>query len=264
MTGIPVPSSSPAIDSSPRHVLMTGVGAGVGIATACRFNSAGDRITILAHNEQHLKEARDRLKGLGISTLAVSGSTGDGEDVQRFLADAEGQHGPIEVLVINAAVGTDSPAVEMSVEGWSNVVDANLKDVFLTSRAAADGMIQEGIDGVILITVSISILIRPPAVAHGAKAALEAYTRALAVELGPRGIRVCGVHPGYIETSLPSKSPVTSRFRAPAKDRIADVPLGRMGMPEEVASVLYFLASSDASYITGANVVVDGGRAANS
>jgi NAD(P)-dependent dehydrogenase (short-subunit alcohol dehydrogenase family) len=178
------------------------------------------------------------------------------DEVESLFRDTERELGPIDVLVNNAGSYPLHPLVDASAEDWKAVVETNLLSVHLATQAAARRMIASGTAGAIVNVASIEGLQPAPGHSHyvAAKSGVLAYTRSAALELGPHGIRVNAVSPGLvwregIEEAWPEG---VASFRARA-------PLGRLGRPEEVAEACLFLSSSRASFITGANLVVDGG-----
>lgn len=247
-------------------MLVTGGSTGIGFATARRFGADGDRVTIVARTEPTLSQAVETLCRDGIEACGIARSVADPKSIEDIHRSATAAFGPIEVLVNNAGVAPESPTADMSDNDWHNVMATNLTGVFMLTQCVISDMIAHGIRGVILMTGSINALTpKPPAVAYSvSKAGIDAFVRGLAVELGPMGIRVCGVHPGYIDTPLLRKVYSDEDvYDAWVADRTSRVPLARFGAPDEIASVFHFLASDDASYITGVNVAVDGGRTAN-
>lgn len=178
------------------------------------------------------------------------------DEVESLFRDTERELGAIDVLVNNAGSYPLHPLVDASAEDWKAVVETNLLSVHLATQAAARRMIASGTAGAIVNVASIEGLQPAPGHSHyvAAKSGVLAYTRSAALELGPHGIRVNAVSPGLvwregIEEAWPEG---VASFRARA-------PLGRLGRPEEVAEACLFLSSSRASFITGANLVVDGG-----
>jgi glucose 1-dehydrogenase len=257
-----------AVSGRPRVVIVTGGSTGIGLETARRFGKAGDRIVIMARSKDALDRAIGELAESDVEAIAVAGSVSEVADVRRTVERAVEAFGSVDVVVNNAGTGIEAPILEMEEGAWDTVQSTNLKGAFLMTREAAPQMMSEGGGGVLLFTSSINAVMPvPPAVAYSTtKAALDILVRGLAVELGPHGIRACGVSPGYIETpSLskvhgdPSDPAVLERWVA---QRAARVPLGRLGGPEEIAAAFFFLASADAAYITGTTLTVDGGRVA--
>jgi NAD(P)-dependent dehydrogenase (short-subunit alcohol dehydrogenase family) len=253
--------------SSQKNVIVTGGSTGIGLAIARRFGQEGARVLITGRNASTLEQARADLATEGIDALAEPASVADAVDVQRVVERAVTEFGSVDVLINNAGVGPEAPVLETTEEMWDALNDTNLKGVFLMSREVGRVMVKGGTGGVILVTSSINAIVpESPAVVYSAtKAAVDVFVKGLAVELAPFRIRVCGVNPGYIQTPLLRKVySDDDTYESWVKDRTAAVPMKRFGEPGEVAAAFYFLASDEASYITGTSLVVDGGRVAAS
>jgi NAD(P)-dependent dehydrogenase (short-subunit alcohol dehydrogenase family) len=192
----------------------------------------------------------------GARAVAIGADLREPELVEKLFREGAGALGDVNVLVNNAGSYPLDGLLDAAPDDWKNVVETNLTAVHLATQAAARSLIARGIPGAIVNVASIEGLRPAPAHSHyvAAKAGVLAYTRSAALELGPRRIRVNAVSPGLIwregiEEAWPEG---VASFRARA-------PLGRLGRPEEVAEACLFLASERASFITGANLVVDGG-----
>ena len=252
--------------TAPRGVVVTGGSTGIGYEVARRFGQAGDRVMITARTEENLHTARQQLAKEGIDVMTAVASVSDPADARGTAAQAVEAFGSIDVLVNNAGICYEASLLETPQSVWDELMATNLTGVFLMSREVARIMIEIGNGGVIINTSSInSSLVEPLYVPYSAtKAAVDAITEGLAVELACHGIRVVGVRPGYIDTPMLGKvlpdPEAQDRWR---REVTKAVPLGRFAEPEDLAGVYYFLASDDASYITGTSVVVDGGRLAS-
>jgi glucose 1-dehydrogenase len=250
-----------------RSVIVTGGSTGIGLEVARRFGAGGDRVLITGRTQETLEAARRELEGQGLEVAAFRGSVASAEDVGRVMDAAIDAFGGVDVLVNNAGIGPESPILETGEERWDEIYATNVRGAFLMSREAARFMVGQGRAGTLLFTSSLNSL-RPAAGAvaySSSKAALDSLVKGLALELAPHGIRVCGVNPGYIETPMLRKVYDTDdAYEAWVRDRTGRVPIGRLGQPQEIAAAFWFLASADASYITGTTLVVDGGRLANS
>ena len=243
-----------------RGVLVTGGSSGIGKATAARFAAEGARVLINGRDQQRLAAALSELEPLG----AVSGIAADisrDDEVERLAAEATARLGRIDVLVNSAGIdGAGANTLDLPAEVWRRVLDVNLTGPFLISRAVARHMATAG-GGAIVIVASLNGLAAEPNFAdyNSAKGGLVMLTRSLALDLVEQNIRVNAVCPGYILT------PMTDGYAGdPAVGdaiRVA-IPMGRFGEPAEVAAAIAFLASGEASYITGELLVVDGGRRA--
>ena len=249
-----------------RGVIVTGGSTGIGFEVARRFAASGDRVVITARSADALDEARSLLASEGLDVVTAAGSVSDLRDARRTLATAMERLGSVDVLVNNAGICHEASVIDTDDETWAALMATNVAGVFLMSREAARIMIEQGTGGVIINTSSVnSTMVEPLYVPYSAtKAAVDALTKGMALELAPFGIRVVGVRPGYIETPMISKVLQDPAGADEWREAVAGVvPLGRMAYPEELAGTYFFLASEDASYITGTNVVVDGGRVAS-
>jgi NAD(P)-dependent dehydrogenase (short-subunit alcohol dehydrogenase family) len=255
------------MNDSQRNVLVTGGSTGIGLAVARRFGQAGDRVMITGRTSSTLEQARSELLDEGAVVLAEPASVSNLDDVRRVVHRTVQEFGSIDVLVNNAGVGPEAPVLETTETAWDEINDTNLKGAFLMTWEAGRTMVDARRGGVILFTSSINAIApEPPAVVYSAsKAAVDVIVKGLAVELAPHSIRVCGVNPGYIETPMLQKVYGDDEtYETWVHDRQQAVPMRRLGYPSEVAEAFYFLASDEASYITGTNLVVDGGRIAAS
>jgi NAD(P)-dependent dehydrogenase (short-subunit alcohol dehydrogenase family) len=234
-----------------RCVVVTGGGRGLGAAIVRRFLEAGAAVVSadLAGTEREALAADDRLQALDVDVRAP-------ESVAA-LADAAVEFGGgIDVWVNNAGIFPVQPALEMTAGDWDEVQAVNLRGTFLGAVEAARRM--DGSPGVVVNVASVNALrARNPGLAHyvASKHGVHGLTKSLALELGPRGIRVLAVAPGHIDTPG-----VRAMFPPGAEASTADqIPLGRVGVPDDIARVVLFAASGLASYMTGTLLVVDGG-----
>jgi 3-oxoacyl-[acyl-carrier protein] reductase len=249
-----------------RSVVVTGGSTGIGLAVARRFAQDGDRVLVTGRTESTLQEAQSQLADEGLEIFTEAASVANTGDVRRVVDRVVAEFGGIDVLINNAGVSSESPILETSEEMWDELNSINLKGVFLMSREVGRSMVERDKGGVILVTSSINSLVPvSPGIAYGVtKAGVDALVKGLAVELASSRIRVCSVNPGYIETPLLHKTYSPEHvYESWVRGRTALVPMKRLGDPSEIANVLHFLASEDASYITGTQIIVDGGRLAN-
>jgi NAD(P)-dependent dehydrogenase (short-subunit alcohol dehydrogenase family) len=232
--------------------IVTGGGRGIGRAIAERYASEGARVAIV---DLDAAAASEVAEAIGADALAIQADVSANADVERLLAETLERFGTVDVLVNNAAVIEHAVrhVLEADEAWWDLVVDVNLKGHFLCSLAAARHMAHQRSGTIITMSSGGATRAHRGMAAYDAsKGGIEALTRALALDLAPYGIRVVGLIPGFIERV----GATSDEARAQAG---ATVPLGRIGMPDELAGPAVFLASDDAAYVTGSFVTVDGG-----
>ena len=236
--------------------IITGGSRGIGFATADRFLEEGAKVIITASSQETADKAVAKLKEKHPNSViaGIAPNLADLKSVQDAFAIATAQYGCVDILVNNAGVSESTPFTEYTEETFDKVMDLNVKGVFNATRAAANCMIARG-SGVILTTSSmVSISGQPSGFAYPAsKYAVNGLTVSLARELGPKGIRVNAVAPGITETDMMKAVP-----KEIIEPMIARIPLRRLGQPEDIANAFVFLASDEASYITGVVLSVDG------
>lgn len=243
-------------------VIVTGAGSqiGIGCHVAIRFAEQGARVAICDTAPDGLKQTQATIESSGGEASSHVLDVSDSDAVNAMVADVESRWGSVDVLINNAGIARTAPFTEMSDAELNQTMDVNFGGTVRFSRAVAPGMIRKG-SGVILSVSSIEGHAWGwPAHAHycASKGAIEGLTRALAVELGPQGIRVNAVAPGLVWTAQ-STDPVNS-VGPEGLDKLTDsIPLRRVAKPEEMADFLVMLASPAAGYMTGQTVVFDGG-----
>ena len=241
-----------------RVALVTGGSRGIGRAIAERLAVDGHRVAV---NYTANKEAADAtveaITAAGGTALAVQGDVGDPESVAALFESITEQLGPVEILVNNAGITRDDLILRMGLEAWDDVIETNLRSVYLATKIALRSMLRAKWGRVISIS-SVSGIAGNPGQANYAasKAGVIGFTKSVAREVGSRGITVNAVAPGFIETDMTEA--LGDEIMAAAADRIA---LGRLGQPEEVAAAVGYLSSDEAAYVTGHTLVVDGGIA---
>ena len=238
--------------------VVTGGNSGIGLATAKRFLDEGARVAISGRSQKTLDEASNLL---GKDSLAVQADVSKLADADKLFSAVAKRFGKIDVLFVNAGVAKFVPFDATSEEHYDELFDINTKGAYFTIRKALP-YLNDGASVILNTSVVSHKGLANGAVYAATKAAMRSFTRSIAAELVSRNIRVNAVAPGPIET------PIFGRTGLPqeeveefAKNIIASVPMKRLGKPEEVASTVAFLASSDASYITGVELDVDGGMA---
>ena len=234
--------------------IIAGAARGIGRAAALLFAQEGAQLVACDMNEEGLKALEEALGQSAATHLFRACDVSDEEAARALVRDAISQFGKVDILINNAGVSESTPFMEYTEETFDKVMDLNVKGVFNATRAAAECMTAKG-NGVILSTSSmVSITGQPSGFAYPAsKFAVNGLTVSLARELGPKGIRVNAVAPGITETDMMKAVP--KEVIAPM---IARIPLKRLGQPEDIANAFAFLASDEASYITGVVLSVDG------
>ena len=242
-----------------KTVIVTGAGRGIGRAIAERFASEGADVLCVGRTREPLEETA----ALCGSAWVVTGDVSRSEDVDGVLAAALERWERIDVLVNNAGIDDETPFLDMSEEDWRAVIATNLTGVFLMSQRVARAM-RDSKGGVILHNISIDALGGDGSFAsyNASKAALLGLNRTMALELAQYGIRVNGVSPGFTHTDMTERA-VGPKLMAYLNGSFERVPMRRLVEPAEIAAAFAFLASDDASAITGQNLVVDCGLTAN-
>ncbi len=236
--------------------IVTGAGRGIGHAIAVRLASEGARIACVSRSEENAKRTADELNILGAdSAKHYAVDVADHAAVQKTGAQILEDFTKIDILVNNAGVTRDGLAMRMSVEDWDTVINTNLRGAFNFTQAIIRAMIKQRSGRIINITSVIGLIGNAGQTNYAAsKAGLIGFTKSLARELASRNITVNAVAPGFITTDM------TAGLSDEIKKTIqSQIPLGKTGVPEDVASAVAFLASAEASYITGQILCVDGG-----
>ncbi len=240
-------------DLKDKRVVITGGASGIGLATANRFVNEGCRVVILDCNQESLDKVQPEQPGLagGICTDVSSP-----DEVEAAFKEIDRIMGGIDILISNAGISIRKPFIETDYDQWSKIMRVNLDGMFLCTKAAIERMKPQQ-SGVIIYTASTSGINGNPNYADysAAKAAIINLTRTIAVECSP-WLRINSLCPGYVMTSM-QKAEYTPEMLAKVNSTI---PLERHGKPEEMAAVFAFLASSQSSYITGTNIIADGGE----
>jgi acetoacetyl-CoA reductase len=241
-----------------RLALVTGGMGGIGESICTKLADAGAKVALTySPHRSGMAEWLDAMKTRGYTLHAFEVDVGDFDSCQRMVAKVQGELGPIDILVNNAGITRDMTFKKMTKVDWDAVLNTNLNSVFNASKPVVDGMVERGWGRVINIS---SVNGQKGAFGQTnystAKAGMHGFTKALALEVARKGVTVNTVSPGYIGTKMVMAIP---------KDVLdtkilTQIPVGRLGKPEEVAGLVAYLASDEAAFITGANISINGGQ----
>ncbi|MCC6188363.1 MAG: enoyl-[acyl-carrier-protein] reductase FabL [Anaerolineales bacterium] len=242
--------------------LVTGSGRGIGRAIALRLARGGASVVVnFFRNRAPAEQTAAAIRGLGGQAAVVKADVGEPEGIQTLLAETEAAFGGLDILVCNAASGYNRPVMQQRIKGWDWTMNINARAALFVTQAAAPLMERRGGGFVVTLSSAGATRVLPDYVVVGAsKAALEAVTRYLAVELAPRNITVNAVSPGVVHTE--ALQHFTHLRDRDALERAANAtPAGRLVTPDEVAEVVAFLCTPAARMICGQTIVIDGGAA---
>ena len=236
--------------------VVTGGSSGIGLATARRFIADGARVVITARNQEALDAA---VADLGDRATGIRGDVANLDDLDRLFAQVQKQFGQVDVLFANAGIAPFVPVEAVTEDHFDGLFNINVRGLFFTVQKALP-LLPDGASIILNASVVAQSGLPNTSIYSATKAAVRSLGRTLAAELSPRGIRVNVVSPGLIETPLWDKVGLSQdEVDAFGAQVVEQTPLRRPGKPEEIAATVAFLASDDASYFTGADLVADGG-----
>jgi NAD(P)-dependent dehydrogenase (short-subunit alcohol dehydrogenase family) len=245
-----------------RTALVTGGGAGIGEAACQRLARDGHAVAVLGRRRDNIEKVAEEITTAGGRAVAVLADVADRGQVERAVREIRAQVGPITILVNNAGIEEFTPFTQIEDEAWDRVMAANLKGVYQVTQCVLPDMLDAGWGRIVNLT-ALGSQIGAANMAHytATKGGVTAMTRSLAVELGPRGITVNEISPGFILTPMSQRAIDGDLFPVPYEQIVATYPIPRVGYPHEAAAAIAFFASEDAGYITGQTLGVNGGCA---
>ncbi|WP_336789081.1 SDR family NAD(P)-dependent oxidoreductase [Paenibacillus sp. MMO-177] len=242
--------------------IITGAGTGIGKSTALRFAKEGAKVVVTDINEASVQQTADEVKKLGGEALAIRHDVGSEDNWIQVVDEAVKAFGTIDVLFNNAGIYVIKPLFDTTVEDWNRLMNINVTSVFLGMKHVIPVMLKQQRGSVINASSIAGIGGSPNHVLYGAsKGAVRTMTKDVAMEFATQGVRVNSIHPGYINTAMVDYAAATTHRDKEALGQAVS-PLGRVGNVDEVSNLVLFLASDESSYITGAEMVIDGGAMA--
>lgn len=244
----------------PRTALVTGGGAGIGEATCLRLARDGFSVAVLGRHSSNVDKVAAQIVSAGGRAIPVIADVADRAQVDAAVSQVRAKIGPITVLVNNAGIEEFTPFEEIDGQAWDSVMDVNLKGVFQVIQSVLPDMLAAGWGRIINLT-ALGAQIGAANMVHytASKGGVTALTRSLAIELGPKGITVNAISPGFILTPISQRAIDGNLFPIPYEQIVATYPIPRVGYPEEAAAAIAFFASADSGYITAQTLGVNGG-----
>lgn len=244
-----------------RVAIVTGAARGIGAAEAIRLAQDGANVAVLDLSAEACSETVEAIKAAGVEGIAVACDVSSAEQVEAAFREIHDRFGRIDILVNNAGLLRDNLSFKMSEADWDLVLDVHLKGSFLCSREAQKYMVEQEYGKILMTSSIVALGNKGQANYSAAKAGLQALARTLALELGRFNINVNAVAPGWVETEMTKEAAErVGMTMDEMKDRFAkNIPLRRFGRVDDIANVVAFLVSDEASYISGETIYVSGG-----
>jgi 3-oxoacyl-[acyl-carrier protein] reductase len=244
-----------------RVAVVTGAGRGIGAATAKRLAADGAKVAVFEVKEEFTTETVEAIRSSGGEAIGLGCDVSVADAVEAAFAEVASHFGRVDILVNNAGLLRDNLLFKMSEDDWDTVMNVHLKGSFLCSRAAQKYMVQQKYGKIVNTSSTSALGNRGQANYSAAKAGLQGFTKTLAQELGPFNINVNAVAPGFIETDMTKATAARVGIDFEENKRLASerIPLRRVGSPADVANVVAFLVSDDASYVSGQVIYINGG-----
>ena len=245
-----------------RVAVVTGAARGIGFATAQRFAQEGAAVAILDLDEDQAADAASKIEGSeGHKAIGIGCDVSDSASVEKAVDRVVSELGGVHILVNNAGITRDNLLFKMSEDDWDAVLGVHLKGAFLMTKAAQKHFVEQKYGKIVNLSSVSALGNRGQANYSAAKMGVQGFTRTLGIELGPYGVNANAIAPGFIATDMTDATAArvgmdVESFRAAAAERN---PVRRVGFPEDIAAAAAFLASDEASYITGQTLYVDGG-----
>ena len=241
-----------------KTAVITGGGSGIGLATARVFNQEGAKIVLFGRRKEKLEKAVDDLNG---SAIFVQGDMTNNDDLDKLINETLHHFKGIDILVNNAGLFNGAPLHEIPDSEWDKMMDINIRSVFQLTRRVLPIMLSKKKGSIIHISSILGLIAVPEVAAYNvSKGALNQFSRSIAVEYGPSGIRSNSICPGLIETDMTADLMKDVELM---KEWSKEYPIGRFGKPKDVANACLYLASDESSFVTGTILPVDGGFTAH-